>query len=308
MFFVELTRVIKFAIQSLFRNIWLSIVTITIITLALFSISFLLIFNLMTEHTLSVVEAKTDVYVDLTKEATIEQAEILVGELNKLTAIKEAEFITPEKTLQDFRERHQDNPLIIQSLDALEENPFRGSIRINVKKIEDFPVILAELSKKDYAGYLEIEDKEFTDAKLLIEGISDYSKKIQRGAMITSLIFIIISILVVFNTIQVGIYTHREEIGIMKLVGASNSFVRSPFLIEGVAYSFFAVAILMLVLYPVLTFIQPYIDSFFKEYSANLTTMVNQNFIKVFGTQLLIAVVITVASSFLAVRRYIKVW
>ena len=174
MFFVKLIRVIKFAIQNLFRNIWLSIVTITIITLALFSISFLLIFSLMTEHTLSVVEAKTDVYIDLTKEATVEQAEILVDELGKLSAISKAEFITPEKTLQDFKERHKDNPLIIQSLDALEENPFRGSIKINVNNIEDFPVILSELSKKDYADYLEIEDKEFTDAKLLIEGISDY--------------------------------------------------------------------------------------------------------------------------------------
>ena len=165
---VEFSRVVKFAFQSFLRNIWLSVVTITIITLALFSVSFLLIFNLLTQHTLKAVESKTDVYVDLTSQATAEQAQVLVEELKKLPAIAAVEFITPEQTLVNFRERHQDNPLIIQSLEALEQNPFRGSLRINVHKIEDFPVILAELSQKEYAGYLEIEDKEFTDTKLFI--------------------------------------------------------------------------------------------------------------------------------------------
>ena len=304
---VEFSRVVKFAFQSFLRNIWLSVVTITIITLALFSVSFLLIFNLLTQHTLKAVEAKTDVYVDLTSQATAEQAQVLVEELKKLPAIAAVEFITPEQTLVNFRERHQDNPLIIQSLEALEQNPFRGSLRINVHKIEDFPVILAELSQKEYAGYLEIEDKEFTDTKLLIEGISAYSQKIQQGAMVASLIFIVIALLVVFNTIQVGIYTHREEIGIMKLVGASNSFIRSPFLVEGIVYSLLSLGILLVVIYPLLAFLQPYLNDFFKEYSVSLIGLVNQNFLQVFGTQLLVAAVITVLSSYLAVRRYIKV-
>jgi len=304
---IEFGRIIKFALQSFLRNIWLSVVTVTIITLALFSISFLLVFNLMTSHVLSVVESRTDVYVDLTSQATPEQGQILVAELKKLSAVKEVEFITPDQTLANFKERHADNQLIMQSLDSLEDNPFQGSIRLNVYDINQFPLILAELSKKEYSSVLEIEDKEFTDSKLLIQGISDYSQKIQKGGLIISLIFILISILVVFNTIQVGIYTHREEIGIMKLVGASNSFVRSPFLIEGAFYSLIAIVVLAAVIYPVLAFIQPYADSFFKEYGANLIQLLNDNFIKVFGTQFLIAFVITVASSFIAVRRYLRV-
>jgi len=305
--FIGLLRIIKFAFQSLMRNVWLSIVTVVIIILALFSTTFLMMFNLMTEHTLSVVESKTDVYIDLTKDATREQAEVLTDELGQLAAISQAEFITPEQTLENFRNRHQDNDLILESLEALEDNPFRGSIRLNVNRIEDFPVILSELSKTEYAQFLEVEDREFTDAKLLIEGISEYSEKIQRAGLIISLIFVVISILVVLNTIQVGIYTHKEEIGIMRLVGASSSFIRSPFLIEATVYSLLAVIILVIIIYPLLGFIQPYVDGFFKEYSANLTVLVNQNFLKIFGLQLLGAVVITVISSFIAVRRYVKV-
>ena len=307
MFFIEFTRIIKFAGQNILRNFWLAIVTVTIIILALFTTSSLLIFNLLTQHTLQIVQNKTDIYIDLTKDATPEQGKTLVNELGKLNAVKEVEFVTPEDTLTRFKERHQDNALILQALDSVSENPFRGSIRLNVNDIASFPTILNELSKKEYAQYLEIEDQEFTDAKLLIEGISSYSQKIQQGGLLISLLFIIISILVVFNTIQVGIYTHREEIGIMKLVGASNSFIRSPFLIEGMIYSIVSVILLAAILYPLLSFIQPYVNEFFKEYSANLTTLLNQNLLKIFGLQLLLAVAITTLSSFIAVRRYLKV-
>ncbi|MBU1037375.1 permease-like cell division protein FtsX [Patescibacteria group bacterium] len=307
MLFLEISRVIKFAVQSFFRNIWLSVVTVFIIVLSLVSISILLTSNILTQHVLSVLEEKTEVYIDLTKEATTEQAQVLVSELNKLPAIKEALFITPEQTLENFKKRHQDDPLIIESLDSLEENPFTGSIKIKTHDISDFPVILNELSKKDYSRFLEIEDKEFTDAKLLITKITEYSKKIQNAWTIISSIFVIISILVVYNTIQINIYTQREEIGIMKLVGASNSFVRSPFLIVGMVYSLIAVVILVIISYPLLVVLQPYVDSFFQEYSLNLVEAFAENFIKVIGTELLIATIITVSSSYLATRKYLHV-
>jgi len=306
MFLVAVSRVFKFAFQSFFRNFWLSVVTVAIIALSLFSISFLLMINILTQHVLFVVQERTQVYIDLTAEASADQAGILAGELKKLLAVKEAAFITPEQTLANFKERHQNNPLMIESIEALDVNPFSGSIKISVNDISDFPAILQELSKSEYSEFLEIEDQEFTESKLLVERISEYSQKIQRIFLFISLVFIIISILVVFNTIQIGIYTHREEIGIMKLVGASNSFVRLPFLIEGFMYSLIGIVILLLFIYPFLTFIQPYIDNFFKEYSLNLTAALNDNFFKVWGTELLIGVVITTASSFLAIRRYIN--
>ncbi|MBT3689989.1 FtsX-like permease family protein [bacterium] len=300
-------RLLKFAFQSFFRNFWLSVVTVIIVSLSLFSISFLLMVNILTQHVLEVVEDRTEVFIDLTAEATDEQAEVLVSELNKLPAIKESIFVTPEQTLVDFTSRHSHDPLMIESLDALEENPFQGSIKLTVHDIGDFPAILSELSKEEYTPFLEIEDNEFTEAKLLIERISDYSVKVQKTFFFISLLFIIISVLVVFNTIQIGIYTHREEIGIMKLVGASNSFIRSPFLIEGFFYSFIGFILLLILLYPFLSFIQSYIDGFFGEYSLNLISALNSNFIKVFASEFFVAIIITMASSLLAVRRYLKV-
>jgi len=230
-----------------------------------------------------------------------------VEELKKMPTINRAEYVTAEVTMNNFKERHKDDQVIIDSLNSLEKNPFRGSILVGVNNINDFPAILQELSKKEYADYLEIEDREFKDAQLLISGISDYSQKIQKGGIIISIVFIFMAIMVVFNTIQVGIYTHREEIGIMRLVGASNNFIRSPFLLEGVIYSVAALLIMIAVMYPCSIFIQPYLDSFLKEYSLNLVSAINQNWLTIFGWPFIAAVFINVASSFLAVRRYIKV-
>ena len=307
MFLLELSRVIKFAWQSFFRNIWLSVVTVIIIVLSLLSVSFLLMANIISDHLLTAVGQRTQVYIDLTAQSSTEQAKALISELQKLPAIKEAAMVSPEETLANFKKRHRAEPLILDSLAALKNNPFSGSILISVHRIADFPVILKELSRPDYKDFLEIDDQEFSEAKILVERISDYSAKIQRTWVGVSLVFLIISLLIVFNTVQVGIYTHREEIGIMKLVGASNSFIRGPFLVEGGLYSFISVVILMLLLYPFLLLLQPYVDSFLREYSLNLISALNQNFGRIFGVNLLIAAVITAVSSLLATRRYLKV-
>jgi cell division transport system permease protein len=308
MFLLDTFRIIKFAVQNFFRNIWLSVVTVVIIVLSLVSISVLLISNILTQHVLAVVQDKTEVYIDLTTEATADQAKSLVDELKNHPYVSQAEFITPEQTLQNFKDSHKDTPTIIESLNALDKNPFTGSIKIKVHNINDFPFILNELSKKDYAKFLEINDKEFMQSKLFIENVGKYSQKIGKAWMFISIFFILISILVVYNTLQIKIYTHREEIGIMKLVGASNSFVRSPFLIEGILYSLTSLIILLVILYPLLMLVQPYLDNFFStEYSLNLVTALNQNFLKIFGTELLVSVIITFFSSFLAIRKYLHV-
>lgn len=307
MIFLDFARIIKFAWQGFFRNIWLSLVTIIIIVLSLVSVSVFLLSNIMAEHILTVVQDKTEVYIDLTKEATAEQAQFLVDQLNSLAAVKEAVFITPAEALENFKVRHQNDPLMIESLAALETNPFTGSIKLKIEQLDDFPAILNELSKEEYTKFLEVDDQEFIQSKLLVEKISEYSTKIQDTWKIISLIFIIISLLVVYNTIQINIYTQREEIGIMKLVGASNSFIRSPFLFEGMLYSLIGLIILLAIIYPALIFIQPYLDSFFQDYTLNMVETLNQQWFRFFGIQILVAVLITVVSSYLATRKYLRV-
>jgi len=299
-------RAIKFAFQSFFRNIWLSIVTIIMIVLSLLSISSIYTLSLITESTLSSIEQSTVVYVDLTSQASTDQSNAIVETLNNLPTVKNAEIVSKESALESFKNRHQNDSLVIKALESLKENPFTGSIRLSVFNIDDFPAILKELSQPAYSNVLAIDDQEFSDSKLLIEKLSDFSNKMQSTGIILSAIFIFIAILVVYNTIQVAIYTHREEIGIMKLVGASNMFIRSPFLIEASIYCVISVFVQTLLLYLIFSLIQPYFDAFLQQYSLSLVGLLNQHWQWYVVCHLLACLIITMLSAFIATRKYLK--
>ncbi len=307
MFFLDIFRALKFALQNFWRNIWLSLVTISIIILALISVTSLLVFNLLADNILDKVQAKSEIYIDLTDQAKQAQIDYLVTELSKLPDIREVRYVTPEETLARFRENNAADAVVIASLDSLSSNPFSGSIYISVNNIEQFSVLLEEISQPEYSEILEIDNSEFSQAKDLITSISNYSRQIQKIGFVISLFFILVSIIVVANTIQMGIYSHREEIGIMKLVGASNWFVRAPYIIEGIIYSVIACLVLVVLFYSLAGCLQPQLDAFLGEYSLDLVATVNANFLWVIGWEVIVAIVITTLSGMIATRKYLRV-
>lgn len=305
--FINFIRIIKFGWQNFFRNFWLSIVTIIIIVLTLLSITGLLLFNILTKNTLKAVQDKTDVYIDLKTDADHEQINNLIDSLSKVPTINEVKYISAEENLTNFLKLYENNDLVSEAVKTLEKNPFKASLLIKVEKIENFPIILEELSQEKYSTILEINDEDFTQAKKLVTKISDYSQKIKKAGLVISLIFIFIAILIVFNAIQMSIYDRREEISIMRLVGASNYFIKGPFYFEGISYSLLAIIIILIIIYPLLIFLQPYINNFFSEYSTNLIKQVNLNFFKIFGTELLVVVIINIISAAVAMKKYLKI-
>jgi len=152
-----------------------------------------------------------------------------------------------------------------------------------------------------------IQDKNFDDNEMVINRLSDLSRRIQRIGMIISVIFIVIAVLIIFNTIRINIYTHREEIGIMKLVGATNWFVRAPFLVESLMYAVLAVVVSMAILYPLLGVIAPQVNNFFEGYNLDLVNYFNSRFWQIVGLQLALAVLLSVLSSSIAIGKYLRV-
>jgi cell division transport system permease protein len=179
-----------------------------------------------------------------------------------------------------------------------------ASLVIKAKSTDQYTLILEQLEDPQYSNL--IESKNFDDHKTVINRITSITEKVNYGVFVIALIFTIISILIIFNAIRMAIYTHREEIMAMKLVGATNWFVRAPYLLQGVIFSFLAVIITIIIIYPLLGFVQPYL-SLLLESDFNIVKYFNQNFGLIFGLEFLGAIVINLLSSYWALNRYVRV-
>jgi len=304
MFFLSFARVIKFSFQDIFRNIWLSIVTITIIILALFSVNTLLTGQFISDAAIDAVKEKIDVTIYLRLDAGEEAIMALKDKIESLKEVKQVDYISKAEALESFRQKNQDKPEILQALRELGKNPLSPSLIIKPTDVESSESLINELNKLDDDI---IESRNFADHKLLLGKINAITDKVSEAGIIVSGIFILITILVVYNAVRVAIYTHRKEIAIMRLVGASSSFIYMPFLLSSVIYALVGVGVIILVFYPFLSLLQPYLETFFRDYNVNIITYYNQNFFYIFGLQFAGIAVINILASLIAVRKYAKV-
>jgi len=298
-------RAIVFAWQNFWRNIWLSIVTITIIVLAFISVNFLIVLNIIADTSIQLVQNKVDVSIYFKQETTEPQVLEIQTYLSSLAQIKEIKYISQQEALKNFRQKHQNETTIIQSLEELEQNPLGATLIVKAKDIKDYPEILSVLDNSKYSTL--ILDKNFDDHKVYITRIKQVSENINRIGFIAVGIFVIIALLIVFNTIRVAIYTHREEITIMKLVGATNWLIRSPFIIESAFYGLIACLIATATIFPLLNFVQPYLESFFLTEEFDILKQFQQNFWQIFLLELLSVTLLNIVSSIIAIRRYLRV-
>ncbi len=305
MIFLTLYRAGRFALQGFWRNIWLSLVTTLILVLTLVSVSIVGGINVVGAELVRSLENKVDISVYFYP--TVEDQEIknVQYRIESLGSVQSVTYISKDDALEQFRKRHEDDPDIIKSIDELSENPLGATLVIKAKNIDQYPVVLQVLDDPDYEQL--IQNRNFEDNQRIVERLSDISSRVQRAALIVSSIFVIISILIIFNTIRITIYTHREEIGIMKLVGASNWFVRFPFIIESILYALVAVAMTLIVLYPIVQVVSPYVQSLFEGYPFDLAGYFSAHIVNIMLLQLGIALVLSVISSAVAVGKYLRV-
>ncbi len=300
-------RLLKFAWQNFSRNIWLSLVTVIIIVLSLFLINSLIVLGVLANQSLNYYKSKVDISVFLKPEVTENQALLIKEKLLNVTEIKEIQYKTKAQSLEELKDRYKNNPLFLESLKELENNPLGETLIVKLKNIEDYPKVLSVLQSKDYQDSIEMNFNIFGDVKKVINKLDNITQKVYQIEFIASLIFGFIVFLLIFNAIRLTIYNHKEEIAIMRLVGASSWFIRGPFLLESIFYGFFAWLINLGLLALILKFIQPYIAQFLDHYQFDIISYFGQNFLAIFGWQLLIIVFISIVSSMVAMHKYLRV-
>ncbi len=302
---ISFLRALKFAFQSFYRNVWLSIATILILVLTLFSVSLVGTVNFIGDRAIKSVKDKVDLSVYFYPDVGEKEIQAIQAKLQTLPSVKEIDYIPKDEALEQFKERHKDDPVIQETLEILEDNPLGATLIIQARDIEKYADISAALADAEYADL--IYDKDIEDYQAIITRLSNLTDRIYNIAFILTLVFIIIAILVIFNTIRITIYTHREEIGIMRLVGATNWFIRGPFILESVIYAIISTFVTMGLLYPLINLASPQVNNFFEGYDLNLSSYFITHFIEIFALQLIVAVLISVISSMIAVGRHLRV-
>lgn len=303
--FTTIFRTIKFAWQDFWRNIWLSIITITVITLTFVLISLLVVFNSLTSTVIKTVNNKVDVGIYLKNTITDEQKTQLEDYLKSIPEVDKLVFVSKEEALEKFKIKHKDDEVLMTSLEELGENPLGPSFIIRSKNVKDYPAILQKVNEFKNTDFIVDKDKNFDNYKVFISRFNSFSSKVEQVGLALSIIFGLITILIVFNTIRVSIYTHQEEIGVMKLVGATNFFIRAPYLIEGIAYSAISVFLTCLIFYPLVNVAQPHFLYYF-EGTFNLQAYFFGPFIKILTIEFLGMIMLNLIAASIAIRRYLK--
>lgn len=234
-------RIVKAAFQNIFRNAWLGVATIVVLVLALTSVNLLIGVNALLQNAVRILEDKVDVTVFFVRDANeslVTQAKFFIADLPQ---VKSADLLTPDEALVQFRERHASDQKILDALEEVGTNPLGATLRIKARDSSQYAFIMDTLKNPQFSDIIESKTyDDHADSIANVRRLSDYARTV--GSVLIFL-FSLIGVLIVFNTIRVAIYTQREEIGIMRLVGASSFYVRAPFVIQGLLLALIAMLI-----------------------------------------------------------------
>lgn len=258
--------------------------------------------NVVANAVLANLQSKIDISVYFKLDASEEDILKVKSQLEKLQEVKGTTYVSQNEALLNFKEKHKDNPVLLQSLEELEFNPLEASLNIKAKETNQYASINQFLESVYYKDL--IDKVNYLQNKEIIEKLGKIITDVKTGGFGLSILLALIVFLVTFNAIRLAIYSSREEINVMKLVGASKWFIRGPFLVEGLLYGLVATVVTIILLYPFFYFLSPKISSFlpigdiFSYFKANLFSF----FLLLLG----IGVILGGSSSLIAVRKYLK--
>ena len=306
--FQNLKRIFKWGVINFLRNGTVSFSSILVMIVALLMIGSTILLSVFLNTTLMSVEDKIDINVYFNIDAEEENILTLKNSLELLPEISSIIYISKDLALEEFKERHKNDELTIQALKELEDNPLRA--RFNIKAVSpEYYDSIAQMLEGDTAISLQygvgfIDKVNYRDNKLVIERMKKIIYGVEQGGIIITIVLILISILITFNTIRLAIYISKEEIGVMRLVGAGNMYIRGPFVVAGALYGVVAALVAIGLFYPITLSIKQHTEDLFG--GIDLFRYYISNFNQIFLIILISGIALGAVSSYLAVRRYLK--
>lgn len=306
MYWINLKRIIKSGYSSFMRSGFTSLASVLVMTITLTVFTGLMYLQATLHTSLENIKDKVDVTIYFVPGTAEDKVMSVKDSLTKLPEVASISYTSQEEALISFREKHANDYLTIQALDELNENPLGSSLNVKAKDPSQYESITKyfdqnnDLSKE---ALIIIDKIDYHQNKLVIDRLTSVIVGAQRLGFVLSLMFVIVSIMITFNTIRLIIYMSRDEISVMRLVGAGNKYIRGPFMVSGALVGVFASVITVVIFWPVSVWLGSQMSEFL---GINLFHYYTGNLFQIFFILLFSGIIIGGISSLFAIHRYLK--
>jgi cell division transport system permease protein len=306
MFLIKTKRIIISGCRNFSRSGFTSFASVLIMTVTLFVITSLIFIQAALNSSLNDIKEKVDVTVYFVSDASESSIKNIEDALKNLPEVRDITYTSQDQALVQFKERHSNDYLTLQALDELDENPLGASLNVKAKDPSQYESISKYFESDDALsrGSLTVVDKiDYHQNKVVIDRLTSIINGARKLGFAVSLILVLISIVITFSTIRLIIYMSREEINVMKLVGAGSKYIRGPFIVSGVLVGIIASVATMVLFVPVTIWLGNQMTDFV---GINLYTYYKTNFFQLFIIMLGSGITIGSISSIFAIHRYLR--
>ncbi len=299
-------RIIRFTFQNVGRNLWLTIATLAVLTLTLVSVNLLIIVNYLGSVAITAVENRVDLSVHFKQDVEESRVRAVQSALLGLAEVQDVRYVSPEDASKEFIDNYAADTEVLDALGEAGVNPFGATLVVKARELDGYQRILATLADPAFSGL--IDEKNFDDRQAMIDRIRRVSSQALSVALGISIAFIVITAFIVYTTIRMSISSHREEIAIMRLVGAPDSFIRGPFYGEAIVWTILATTATAALVFATATVSQPWLQHFFGATAqVDVLGWYATNSIAAIGGQFLVVLLVTLITTRFATSRYLKV-
>jgi len=299
---LKLWRTLKEGAVNFYRNGWLSFATVSVLSISLYIISITIILGIAANLVLTNVQDKINVSVYFN--ASVSESKILEvkNTLSQYQEIKSIDYISKENALEEFKKMGGGNDSISQALEEIGENPLLSSLVIKAKDPSKYDTIVSSISNSSLNE--DIDRINYQENKTAIERLSTIIKLVEQVGLTLGIAFVFIGVLITFNAIRLTMYAQKQEFEVKRLVGASNLYIRMPFIFEGIFYGIVSSFVVMILLLVTSKVIAPITKGSIPQ--GDLLGFYFDNFWFIFACSLIFGIGLGAISSFIAIKRYLK--
>ena len=300
---VRLRRVVILGLVNFWRNKWMSVAAVLIIMMTLIMMGTFVVLSFFANNVSKALKNKVTVQVDFTEAAEEGDIQNLQQALSSQAGVV-ASYISKEDALADFKSRADIKQSTRDLIDA-SNNPLPRGLRVRSVELDNLSKVETIVKQPTYQPI--IYNFSYDDNKLLIERINNGTKFIKKTAAYLTVIFVVVAIFVTLNTIQMAIYARRDEIEVMRLVGASRAYVKIPFYVEGALYGVVAALMSFVIIYFGTRYFSGLSQSFLLSLDMDILKSIGGHFGTIMLSQLVAGLALGVVCSEISIRRYIRV-